>query len=195
MNYSTFGKHFLLKNNNMETEKTKNGIYPEYFYNYIKLVENEDLKAILKDQLPEIQNFFSSIDETKTLYKYEEGKWSIKEVLQHMIDTERIFAYRALAFARKESSTLPSFDEKKYAENSNADTRAWNDLIDELIAVRETTEFLFNSFSNEQLNTVGKASNYEMSVKALGYTIAGHVAHHIIILKERYLKDQAVYEV
>lgn len=171
----------------MDTEKTKNGIYPPYFYNYIKLVENDDLKVVLKDQLPEIQNFFSSVNEDKTDYKYAADKWTVKEVLQHIIDTERIFAYRALAFARKDETTLPSFDEKKYAENSKADARKWIDLIDELIAVRKTTEFLFNSFSEEQFDTVGKASNYEMSVKALGYTIAGHVAHHINILKERYL--------
>jgi hypothetical protein len=172
----------------METVKGKAGIYPDYFYNYIKLVENEDLKKVLRNQIAEIQTFLSSIDEEKTYYKYAEGKWSMKEVLQHIIDTERIFDYRALAFARKDVNTLPSFDENNYARNSNADARIWNDLINELIAVRKATEFLFNSFSEEQLDTVGKASNYEMSVKALGYTIAGHVAHHINILKERYLK-------
>jgi len=172
----------------METEKRKTGVYPDYFYNYIKLVENENLGDALKNQIPEIQSFFSSIDEEKRDYKYAEGKWTIKEVLQHIIDTERIFAYRALAFARKDVNTLPSFDENSYAKNSNADKRNWNELTEELMAVRKTTDFLFNSFSEEQLNTVGKASNYEMSVKALGYTIAGHLAHHVNVLKERYLK-------
>jgi len=172
----------------METEKRKTGVYPDYFYNYIKLVENENLGDALKNQIPEIQSFFSSIDEEKRDYKYAEGKWTIKEVLQHIIDTERIFAYRALAFARKDVNTLPSFDENSYAKNSNADKRNWNELTEELMAVRKTTDFLFNSFSEEQLNTVGKASSYEMSVKALGYTIAGHLAHHVNVLKERYLK-------
>jgi uncharacterized damage-inducible protein DinB len=172
----------------METEKRKTGVYPDYFYNYIKLVENENLGDALKNQIPEIQSFFSSIDEEKRDYKYAEGKWTIKEVLQHIIDTERIFAYRALAFARKDVNTLPSFDENSYAKNSNADKRNWNELTEELMAVRKTTDFLFNCFSEEQLNTVGKASNYEMSVKALGYTIAGHLAHHVNVLKERYLK-------
>jgi uncharacterized damage-inducible protein DinB len=152
------------------------------------LVENENLGDALKNQIPEIQSFFSSIDEEKRDYKYAEGKWTIKEVLQHIIDTERIFAYRALAFARKDVNTLPSFDENSYAKNSNADKRNWNELTEELMAVRKTTDFLFNSFSEEQLNTVGKASSYEMSVKALGYTIAGHLAHHVNVLKERYLK-------
>jgi uncharacterized damage-inducible protein DinB len=172
----------------METEKRKTGVYPDYFYNYIKLVENENLGDALKNQIPEIQSFFSSIEEEKRDYKYAEGKWTIKEVLQHIIDTERIFAYRALAFARKDVNTLPSFDENSYAKNSNADKRNWNELTEELMAVRKTTDFLFNCFSEEQLNTVGKASNYEMSVKALGYTIAGHLAHHVNVLKERYLK-------
>ena len=162
---------------------------PQFYKRYVEHVKHFELLEAFNVSSTKTIALVKSLSEEQGEHRYAPGKWSIKEVLQHMIDTERIFAYRALAFARKESSTLPSFDEKKYAENSNADTRAWNDLIDELIAVRKTTEFLFNSFSNEQLNTVGKASNYEMSVKALGYTIAGHVAHHIIILKERYLKD------
>lgn len=176
----------------METEKIKTGVFPDYFYNYIKLVENDNLKDALKNKIPEIQNFFRSIEEGKRDYKYAEGKWTIKEVLQHIIDTERIFAYRALAFARKDHTILPSFDENSYAKNSNASARTWDDLIDELIAVRKTTLFLFSSFSEEQFDTIGKASNYEMSVKALGYTIAGHLVHHINILKERYLKVQEV---
>lgn len=171
----------------METEKNKTGVYPSYFYNYIKFVENEDLKTVLKNQLQESERFFNSIPKEKYLYKYAENKWSIEEVIQHIIDTERVFSYRALAFSRKDPTTLPSFDENNYAKNSNADNRNWAELIDEFIAVRKSTHFLFNSFSSEQLDLVGKASNYEMSIKALGYTIAGHLVHHINILKERYL--------
>ena len=171
----------------MEQANSKIGIYAAHFYPYIKLVQNEDLKTVLEDQMQETEAFFNSIPEEKYLYKYAPDKWSIKEVIQHIIDTERVFAYRALAFSRKDVHALPSMDENSYAINSDADKRKFQDLIDEFKAVRQSSIFLFNSFSPSQLNEVGKASDYEMSVKAMGYTIAGHVAHHINILKERYL--------
>lgn len=171
----------------MESANSKIGIYAAHFYPYIKLVENEDLKTVLKAQMQETEAFFKSIPEEKYLYKYAPDKWSIKEVIQHIIDTERVFAYRALAFSRKDVHTLPSMDENSYAIHSNADNRKFLDLIDEFLAVRQSTIFLFNSFSPAQLSEVGKASDYEMSVKAMGFTIAGHAAHHINILKERYL--------
>ncbi|HEU5366777.1 MAG TPA: DinB family protein [Hanamia sp.] len=171
----------------MEAKSNNIGIYAPHFYPYIKLVENKDLKTVLQNQIQETEEFFNSIPEEKYLYKYGEDKWSIKEVIQHIIDTERVFAYRALAFSRKDVHTLPSMDENSYAINSNADNRTWQDLTDEFVAVRKSTIFLFNSFSPEQFNEVGKSGNYEMGVKAMGYTIAGHLAHHVHILKERYL--------
>jgi uncharacterized damage-inducible protein DinB len=170
----------------MEAKSSNIGVYSPHFYDYIKLVENEDLKSILKDQLKESEDFFNSIPQEKYLYKYGENKWTIKEVIQHIIDTERVFGYRALAFARKDIHTLPSMDENDYAKYSNANKRNWQDLVDEFSAVRKSTIFLYDSFSSEQLDSVGKASDYEMSVKAMGYTIAGHLAHHVNILKERY---------
>jgi hypothetical protein len=171
----------------MEAKNSKIGVYSPHFYDYIKLVENEDLKPVLKDQLKESEDFFNSIPEYKHIYKYGENKWTIKEAIQHIIDTERVFGYRALAFARKDIHTLPSMDENDYAKNSNANKRNWQELVDEFIVVRNSTISLYDSFSSEQLDAVGKASDYEMSVKAMGYTIAGHLAHHVNILKERYL--------
>lgn len=171
----------------METQKMKPGSYPSHFYPYIQLVENEDLNVVLKNQIETSKQFFSSIPEEKTYYRYAEGKWSIKEVLQHIIDTERVFAYRGLAFARKETSILPNMDENHYAENSNTNSRKWQDLIEEFIAVRQSILLLYQSFSEAQLELTGKTINYEMSAKAMGYTIAGHLAHHVNILKERYL--------
>jgi hypothetical protein len=99
----------------METKKSKPESYPAHFYEYIKLVENEDLNSVLKNQIEVSKQFFHSIPEEKTYYRYAEGKWSIKEVLQHIIDTERVFTYRALAFACKETSVLPNMDENNYA--------------------------------------------------------------------------------
>jgi uncharacterized damage-inducible protein DinB len=133
------------------------------------------------------EDFFNSITEEQSTYKYAEGKWSIKEVLQHVIDAERIFAYRSLTFARKDNNTLPSFDEKNYAANSNGNTRAWHELVEEFKALRKSTELLFNSFTKENLNAIGKASDYTITVLALGYIIVGHVAHHINIIRERYI--------
>ena len=163
------------------------GIYPEHFNKYIELVQDEELNFILNKQATEAQRFFNSIPENKWLYKYGEDKWSVKEVLQHITDTERVFSYRAFVFSRKDPNTIQSFNENEYAKNSNADSKNPKDLIEEFLAVRKSTELLFNGFSEEQLNSIGKGSTYEMDVKAVGYMIAGHFAHHINILKEKYL--------
>ena len=173
----------------METQKLKPGSYPSNFSGYIHLVENEDLNSVLKNQIETLKQFFNSIPEEKIDYRYAEGKWNIKEVLQHIIDTERVFTYRALAFARQEPNALPGMDENSYAKNSNADNRKWKDLVDEFEAVRQSTIHLYQSFSEPQLVLTGRTVSYEISVRALGYTIAGHSAHHVNILKERYLKD------
>ncbi len=169
------------------TEQKSLGVYPPYFNNYISLVENEEINSILESQAKEAEEFFKSIPENKWSYRYAENKWTVKEVLQHIIDTERVFSFRALVFARKDPNTFSSFNENEYAKNSCANTRNPEDLIEEFLAVRKSTQLLFKSFSEAQLHSVGKTSNYEMSVKAIGYMIAGHFVHHIQILKERYL--------
>jgi hypothetical protein len=165
------------------------GPYSAHFHDYIKLVEEDDIRTALKNQTPETEKFFNSITEEKSLYKYAEGKWTIKEALQHIIDAERVFTYRAMAFARKDKNHLPSFDENSYAANSHANSRSWKDLKEEFSAVRKSTEMLFNSFTDEDLKTTGIASDAEISVMALGFTIAGHAAHHVTIIRERYLGD------
>lgn len=163
------------------------GVYPPHFNKYISLVENENLDSILEKQSKETEDFFSSIPEDKWLYKYEENKWTIKEVVQHIIDTERIFSFRALVFARKDPNPINSFDENEYAKNSNANDKSAEDLIQEFFAVRKSTQLLFKGFSENQLAAIGKGSSYEMSVVAVGYLMAGHLTHHLDILKDRYL--------
>ena len=163
------------------------GTFPPYFKNYIDLVEQDNLEEALTNQRELINNFFIAIPDTKTNVPYAPGKWTLKELLQHMIDTERIFNYRALAFARKEKSSLPGFDENEYAANSNANNRKWKDLCEELIAVRNSTEILFNSFTDETLLLTGLANNKPVTVLALGFIIAGHILHHKKIVEERYL--------
>ncbi len=161
--------------------------YPEYFQRYINQVKEDDLKLAFKNQMPAAEIFFQSINEELSKKKYAEGKWSIKEVLQHIIDAERVFTYRAMCFARKEENILPSFDENNYANNSNANGRQWKSLIEEFTATRKSTQYLFNSFNDESLNTIGKASNYTISVAAIGFVTVGHLTHHIHIIQERYL--------
>jgi hypothetical protein len=161
--------------------------YPDFFQKYINQVKEEDLKLAFKNQMPVAELFFKSISEELSHRKYAEGKWIIKEVLQHIIDAERVFTYRALCIARKEANVLPSFDENNYAGNSNAGSRNWQDLIDEFVIVRRSTEYLFDSFSDEALNSVGKVSNYTIGVSALGFVAIGHVNHHIRIIQERYI--------
>ncbi|MDQ2720713.1 MAG: DinB family protein [Bacteroidota bacterium] len=169
--------------------KPSSSTYPPNFDKYIQLVSEDDINTAFKNQTPEAESFFKAITEQQSLFKYAEEKWTIKEILQHLIDAERIFAYRALAFARKDKSILPSFDENGYAANSHANNRGWEELIVEFLAVRKSIEILFNSFSEEDLNTSGKASNYEITVLALGYITVGHAAHHMNIIRERYLED------
>ncbi len=167
--------------------KPVDGTFPTYFKNYIDLVVEDNLKDALKNQESDINNFFVSIPEAKSNDPYAPGKWTLKELLQHIIDTERIFNYRALALARKEKNSLPGFDENEYAANSNANNRNWKDLCEELIAVRKATVILFNSFTDEVLHHSGFANNKPVTVLALGYVIAGHLNHHKKIVEERYL--------
>ncbi len=167
--------------------KPVEGTFPPYFKNYIDLVTEDNLRDALKNQQKEINDFFISIPEAKSNDPYAPGKWTLKELLQHIIDTERILNYRALAFARKDINSLPGFDENEYAANSHANGRKWKDLCDELIAVRISTEILFNSFSDEVYHSSGLANNKPVTVLALGFVIAGHFNHHKKIVEERYL--------
>ncbi|CAN5840792.1 DinB family protein [soil metagenome] len=163
------------------------GTYPAYFDNYISQVKEEDLKDAFRNQQDIVDHFFYSIPEEKTMVGYATGKWTLKEVLQHIIDTERIFNYRALAFARKEKTSLPGFDENNYAANSKANARSWKNLCDELKAVRSSTTFLYDSFSMEMLNHPGIANNNPTTVLAMGFINVGHLTHHKRIVEERYL--------
>jgi hypothetical protein len=158
-----------------------------YFHVYTNKVPENDLASAFKNQFSSLSSFFKSIPSDKIDYRYAEGKWTVKEILQHLIDAERVFAYRALCFARKDSTPLPSFDENLYADNSQAAKRDWNEMLEEFWTVRKTTEMLFNSFDEEQLDASGIASNNKHYVLGLGYITVGHVNHHVGVLKERYL--------
>ncbi len=162
-------------------------VYPVFFKTYIDKVFDVNLKDNLLYSLKEFEKVSFSIPESKYNYAYAEGKWTIKELISHLIDTERILTYRALCISRLETVNLPSFDERKYVENSNANDIPFIDLISEFILVRKSTIAMFSSFNDEILIRQGKVSNEIISVNALGFIISGHVLHHLNILEERYL--------
>ena len=160
--------------------------YPPYFQKYIDLVPDEELLSGFVNQAVIIKSLLGSITEEKSVFAYAPGKWTLKDLLQHMIDTERIFCYRALSFARKEAFHLPGFDENEYAANACANNRTWQSLKEEFIAVRNATELLFKSFSEEELLRSGIANNILTSAVSMGFITLGHVYHHKKIIEERY---------
>jgi len=160
--------------------------YPAYFKRYVDQVPEEGLLTAFSTQLPAIKELLSKVSEDQSMFAYDSGKWTIKELLQHMTDAERIFNYRALCIARKETVSLPGFDENDYAANSNAGERPWADLVEEFLAVRYSTELLYKSFTDEMLATSGISNNNPVTVISLGFITVGHVYHHIKVLEERY---------
>jgi uncharacterized damage-inducible protein DinB len=172
----------------MKSTEVQSHEYASYYMNYIALVSDEyTLIEELEIALHRLIKFVQNLPMDKFDYSYAEGKWTIKDIIQHIIDAERVFAYRALCFARNDKTALPSFDEDNYALQTNANKRSIMDLLTELSAVRHSTIYLFKTFSNEQLNRLGIASNSSMSVRALGFIIIGHQNHHQRVFEERYL--------
>lgn len=161
--------------------------YPSFFKKYVDTVAEDNLADAFAHQLPGLESFLEGISEEKANYAYAPGKWTIKELLQHVIDTERLFAYRALCFSRKEAASLPGFDEDAYAAHSNANARPWADLVAEFVAVRKSSEWLYTSFSEDMLTRSGIANNHPATVLSIGFMIVGHVNHHQRVLQERYL--------
>ena len=163
--------------------------YTPYFEQYLQLVSKEG-KSIIEYLIDSQKNFESllrNLPLEKHNFSYAEGKWTMKELIQHIIDTERIFSYRALCFARNDSTSLPGFDQDVFVENDNANDRDYYDLLDEMAVLRKSSVQLYKSFSDEALLRIGVASDNRMSVRALGYLFSGHQIHHLNIVKERYL--------
>ena len=158
-----------------------------YFDRYTNLVSEKDLNKAFKKQDKVLKRFMKKISEKKSVHAYAEGKWSLKEVLQHLIDCERIFAYRALVIARKDTVNLPGFEENDYAANSLANKRTWASLCEEMKALRSSTKLMFASFDKDMLAATGTFNNNPGKTETLGFIIAGHTYHHIKIAEERYL--------
>lgn len=160
---------------------------PPFYKNYVKQIDETDVIQALRLSGARTQILIHSIPDAKADFRYAEGKWSIRELICHMMDAERIFAYRALRFARHDKTPLPGWGENDYAPQANASARSLKKLGDEMNRLRSTTVDLFESFTEEMLKRKGTANNAEMSVLILGFVIAGHEAHHRKILAERYL--------
>ena len=162
-------------------------VLPAYAQRYISLVQKDRLPDAIKKNTKTFRKLLKQIPAKKIDYSYAPGKWTIKQLLQHIIDAERVFAYRALWFARKDVQPLPGFDENSWAASADVSARSWNDMVEEYKLVRKATALLFNSFKPKDLHATGLSNNFEISVGALGYLCAGHVAHHIKIIEERYI--------
>lgn len=165
----------------------ENDEYPGYYEPFIRLSSPGEMISVLKETGDQILEFISSIPNEKADFKYETDKWSVKEVLIHIIDTERIYSYRALRFARNDKTELPGFDENHFGLHCNAAQRTLKDLLEEFSIVRKSTIALYQSFDQENLLKSGIANEKRMTVRAIGHIMAGHALHHCNIIRERYL--------
>jgi hypothetical protein len=160
--------------------------YGSFYQTYINYTSGKDYSILVQQYNDRIIESWTAVPIEKINYAYGPDKWTIKQMFQHVIDTERIFAYRALAIARQEPAALLGFDENEYAKNGTAANRNWKDMLVEWRVVRQSTNLLFASFTEEQNKSLGTASGFPISVNALGFIIFGHALHHLHILKERY---------
>ncbi len=160
--------------------------YDAFYAGYVATVSGRDVAAVLAMQAQQLRETCRHLTDEQALFRYAPGKWSIKQLVCHLADAERIFAYRALRISRGDTTPLPGFDENTYAEACGADDRRLADLLDEFDAARASTRAWFASLTPKQVDQRGTASGKPISVRALVYIMAGHVAHHLNILQERY---------
>ena len=169
-------------------QKTPNLKYNSFYQTYIDKVDiSTSITENLQNSLNAVFNILGNISNEQANYSYAEGKWTIKEIVQHLIDTERVFSYRALAISRQDQNNLPGFNENKYVWFSNAQNISLTDLLKEFSLIRKANIAMFKGFSNEMLENTGIANNHKISVNAIGYIMSGHVLHHLNVVKERYL--------
>lgn len=160
---------------------------PKFFDRYIKQVAETNVVVALEKSLEAFENFEEVTFKQLDGKRYAPGKWTIKEVLRHIIDTERIMAYRALRFARNDKTEIPGFDENFFNENADGEKMTFEDLHQEFVLNRKSNIILFRNFNEQVLERSGVCNGIEITVKALGFTMAGHQQHHFNVVKERYL--------
>ncbi len=164
---------------------------PPFYKNYVKLIDESDVLQALRISGHRMQELVHAIPSNKADFAYEEGKWTIRELLCHIMDAERIFCYRALRFARNDKTALSGFEENDYAPQANASARSLQKIASEMSHLRASTIDLFESFTPDMLTRKGTANKNEISVVVIGFIIPGHETHHRKILQERYLASQA----
>lgn len=162
--------------------------FSPYYQGYLNLVETTSINEAFRIGKETTKSFFAKIPDNILNYRYAEGKWTPKDILQHIIDTERVFAYRALSFARTNNADLEGFNENSFADSALAENKHISQLLEEYEIVRAATICLFKNFNHTELLKYGSANGSEMSVRAAGFIICGHEIHHCAIIKERYLK-------
>lgn len=169
----------------MQYHKSDIKTMPEYFDRYINLVEDIDVISALENGIPFLKSEISNLEKMDNLV-YAPGKWTVKDILQHIIDNERIFCYRAMRFARKDETPLPGVDENYHAANAHANERSLEDLVNEFNYTRQSTIALFKSFTEDMLMSEGIGFNKKTSVLAIGFLLSGHLIHHFNVIRERY---------
>ena len=163
--------------------------YPDFYSGYIALVPDGDVVKFLKKQKRLFIGLIDAIPEDRLLYRYAEGKWTIKQIVGHVIDTERIMAYRALVFSRGERQAIPGFNENEYVERASFNKKDIQVLIREFGKLRESNLALIQNFNDDMMERKGNANDFFFSVRAIVYIIAGHVEHHINVIRNRYLNN------
>jgi len=171
----------------MNVAKPNLALFNAYIANYVNLVKSEDLYLELYNESIDTIELLTSLDEETLLFKYEEGKWTVKEVFQHIMDTERIFQYRILSIARNPETSLMGFDENIFAENSMADRRNIFDMVREFSLLRGATIELLKSIPNSAWDKMGTANNNPASVRSISYMLLGHEIHHRNVIEKKYL--------
>jgi len=161
--------------------------YAPYYSTYIDLIEEQPVSDLLQEHIEENLAFFSDITDENWNYTYKDGKWTIKQVLGHIIDTEWIFNARARRFSRGDLTPLPGYDQDLYIKNVNYTNYSHEDLLDEFYFVRQASINMFSNLTEKQLAIIGKADGNNLSVRAIGYILLGHPLHHIKIIKQKYL--------
>ncbi|GHA59265.1 DinB family protein [Pontibacter akesuensis] len=165
--------------------------YPDYYHGYMDLLPEGDVLFLMEKQTADLRHMFKNISDTRAEETYAEGKWTMKELLQHMIDSERIFGYRALCISRAEEASLPGWDENRYVNNSLANIRPLTNLLEEYELVKRSNMAMFKSFTAEMLSTEGIANGRRITVRGLVHVMAAHELHHMRILEERYLRRKS----
>jgi len=160
--------------------------YAHFYSSYVNNVPKENVVSLLNTQMHEFYTLANAISGDKTLTPYAKGKWTLKEMIGHMIETERVFAYRALVISRGDKTELPGMDQDKWIKNSNYNSRSVANLCNEYLAVRTSTIHLFQNMTKDMINATGLASGVEFSVRALAFIIAGHEIHHQEIIRKHY---------